>query len=107
MTLPDRSGIRSSMGGMRAGMCTMIFALVLAAHEAKADPADHGPFEALIEDLERLVEVQQAGSWRIDRYEIEDMMPAALMTVCKIPKGVRTRAIAYYDRKILAEGGPI
>src|SRR4051812_45282367 len=100
MTLPDRSGIRSSMGGMRAGMCTLIFALVLATRDANAEPSAHGPFEALIEDLERLVEVQQAGSWRIDRYEIEDMMPAALMTVCKVPKADRTRAIAYYDRKI-------
>lgn len=88
-------------------MCTTIFALVLAAGEAKAEPSDHGPFEALTEDLERLVEIQQAGSWRIDRYEIEDMMPAALMTVCKIPKQVRVRAIAYYDRKIGEEGGPL
>ncbi|MGZ3422519.1 MAG: hypothetical protein ACXVEF_25520 [Polyangiales bacterium] len=82
---------------------------VSTAGPARADPrsSDDLAFEALIEDLERIIEVQQAGSWRIDRYEIEDMMPAALMTVCKIPPQVRKRAIAYYERKIREQGGPI
>jgi hypothetical protein len=99
------------MGRMRAGMRASIFAAfaVLAlALPAKAEPsADQQAHEALISDLERLVEIQQAGSWRIDRYEIEDMMPSALMTVCKIPATVRARAIAYYDRRIREEGGPL
>jgi len=63
-------------------------------------------FRALAVDLERIVEVQQAGGWRIDRYEIEDMIPSALMTVCRVPVATRARVLAWYEKRIALLGGP-
>lgn len=104
------------MGVMRAVPLALSVGLALAATAPATTPAraqqvlppdDEEPaFKALAADLERIVEVQQAGGWRIDRYEIEDMIPSALMTVCRVPKATRARALAWYDRRIAAIGGP-
>jgi hypothetical protein len=91
----------------------MVFALAatfpLRASAQLVAPAsgEEPAFKALVVDLERLVEVQAGGGWRIDRYEIEDMIPSALQTVCKVPPEIRTRAIAWYERRIKLLGGPI
>lgn len=87
-------------------------ALVLATGKTHAQvvmpPESEEPaFKALVIDLERLVEVQQGGGWRIDRYELEDMMPPALQTVCKVPRDIRLRVLAWYDRRISLLGGPV
>lgn len=79
-----------------------------AGAEQVLPPAAEEPaFQALAVDLERIVEVQQSAGWRIDRYEIEDMMPSALMTVCRVPKPIRARALAWYDGRIAGLGGPL
>lgn len=112
MTSADLHGISSSMGPVRLVLAALILALLtlvtpaqaqLVAPSEKEEPA----FRALVVDLERLVEVQAGGGWRIDRYEIEDMIPSALQTVCKVPRETRLRAIAWYDRRIKLLGGPI
>lgn len=102
-----------SRAGKTAGTAAALLLALVAAGPASADPsAPPGPsdapaFEALREDLERLIEVQESGGWKIDRYEIEEMMPSALMTVCKVPVETRQRALAFYDRRIVALGGPL
>jgi len=95
--------MRAALFALTAGVVT------LAATGSRADPAagEEPAFKALAADLERLIEVQQSAGWRIDRYEIEDMMPSALMTVCRVPKATRARALAWYDRRIAALGGPV
>lgn len=79
------------------------FAALLAVSAARAETE---PYEALREDLARLVEGQEAGGWRIDRYEIEDMMPAVLQSVCQVHPAVRARMLADLDGQIVAAGGP-
>jgi hypothetical protein len=92
----------------RSSAATISIAMAALAFAWPADADSPAPaYEALKRDLERLVEVQEAGSWRIDRYEIEDMMPSALMTVCRVPKSERARALAFYDRRIAELGGPV
>ncbi len=78
-----------------------------ARAESAAVAEDEPAYRALRTDLERLVESQQGGGWRIDRYEYEDMMPSALMTVCKVPASTRQRVLAYYDWRIAGFGGPV
>jgi hypothetical protein len=96
----------------RLSLAALGLAVALTARGAEAQmvhpPENEEPaFKALVTDLERMVEVQQAGGWRIDRYELEDMIPAALQTVCKVPKETRARALVWYDRRIALLGGPV
>ncbi len=104
-TRDDRSGARLAV----ASALALLVATVARSAAAGGTPADADApaFEALREDLERLIEVQESSGWKIDRYEIEEMMPSALMTVCKVPASTRARALAWYDRRILALGGPL
>jgi hypothetical protein len=94
---------RSRVRGLVAVAAGMIAASGARAVRAAEEPAA----AALRSDLERIVEIQQAGGWRIDRYEIEEMMPSALMTVCKVPRATRASVLAGYDRAIALRGGPI
>lgn len=64
-------------------------------------------FKALAADLERIVEAQQSGGWRIDWYEVQDMLPSTLMTVCQVPVATRIRVLAWYERRIALLGGPV
>lgn len=90
-------------GRLLAFACT-VGALALATSAASAEePA----FQGLATDLERIVEVQQSGGWRIDRYELEDMMPSALTSLCRVPVETRSALLAHYDQRIAALGGPI
>ncbi|AUX40875.1 uncharacterized protein SOCE26_022770 [Sorangium cellulosum] len=67
------------------------------------DPAAGG----LIADLEKMVEVQQSLGWTIDRYEIDEVMPPALMSVCSATPEARAAALAELARRIAALGGPV
>jgi hypothetical protein len=101
------------MTGVRVRLLAATAALAVLAATAGTraqvvlPPEDEDPsFKALAVDLERIVEVQQAGGWRIDRYEIEDMIPSTLMTLCRVPVETRTRVLAWYERRIALLGGP-
>lgn len=100
------------MGWVRLVCSALFIAMVAASSGARAGivapPDDEEPaFKALAADLERLIEIQQAGGWRIDRYELEDMVPIALQTVCKTPPATRARALAWYDRRVALLGGGV
>lgn len=97
--------MRVLVSALSAGLLGLLAAT--ARGDQTLPPEGEEPsFKALASDLERIVEVQQAVGWQIDRYEIEDMMPSALMSVCRVPLPVRGRVLAWYDRRIAALGGP-
>ncbi len=62
---------------------------------------------ALHRDLERLVELRDADGWSIDRIEIEEALPAALMSVCRTTDQTRTELLAWLDGRITRLGGPV
>jgi hypothetical protein len=100
------------MIAVRVRVAAAILLLTLLPASASAQtvipPEEEEPaFRALAVDLERMVEAQQAGGWKIDRYEIEEMIPSALMTVCRVPVATRLRVLAWYERRIALLGGPV
>ncbi|WP_437837635.1 hypothetical protein [Sorangium sp. So ce1153] len=61
----------------------------------------------LLVDLEKMIEVQQSLGWTIDRYELDEIMSPALMSVCSATPETRAAALAALDSKIIALGGPV
>lgn len=61
----------------------------------------------LLVDLEKMIEVQQSLGWTIDRYELDEIMSPALMSVCSATPETRVAALAALDRRILELGGPV
>jgi hypothetical protein len=57
-------------------------------------------------DLRKIVELQEATGWKIDRYEFEAMMPNALLSLCAASGPVRAEVVAKADRAEADRGGP-
>ncbi|WP_165373909.1 MULTISPECIES: hypothetical protein [Sorangium] len=79
---------------------------VVVAPVAEAAPRDLAVV-GLLADLEKMVEVQQSLGWTIDRYEIDEIMSPALMSVCSTTAETRAAALAALDRRIVELGGPV
>jgi hypothetical protein len=98
---------------MRLGVAPLVLTTLLLSLPARAQApgeessADPASIRSLRSDLERLVEVQQSGSWRIDRYEIEDMMPHALLSVCRSTPAARVDLLGVLEARIKELGGPV
>ncbi|MCC6558566.1 MAG: hypothetical protein IT372_36995 [Polyangiaceae bacterium] len=60
----------------------------------------------LIFDLMKMVEAQQSLGWKIDRYEIEELLPHALLSVCASTAEAHGAALAELDARIAELGGP-
>jgi hypothetical protein len=88
-----------------AAICLLLLWAGLAG-VAQAAPPTRAE-EGLLHDLHKMVEVQQAIGWKIDRYEYEDMLPDALLSVCGVAPDVRRTAFARLGRQIDAMGGPV
>ncbi|MEO7095429.1 MAG: hypothetical protein ABI175_19395 [Polyangiales bacterium] len=70
-------------------------------------PADPVAIGSLRDDLERIVEIQSGSGWQIDKYEMEDMMPSALSSVCRVVPRGRSDLLALLDARIKQLGGPV
>lgn len=83
----------------------VIAALVGAcAHQpVPAEPAT----SALYRDLQRLVSLGGAAGWEVDRVEVDETLPAALMSVCQVHPERRAELLAWLDRRIRAGGGEV
>jgi hypothetical protein len=84
----------------------VLIAAALAVGCAGARPEPRAQ-AALYRDLERMVSISAAGGWYIDRYEIDDLMPEALQSVCKVPVAERRALLAWVDAEIMDAGGPV
>jgi hypothetical protein len=62
---------------------------------------------SLIHDVQKIVEVQRLGGWKIDRYECAKMMPDALMSVCRTTDEARGLALMDARREVTRLGGPL
>ncbi len=76
-----------------------------ASRSAEAPPLDPVSVALLVYDLLKLVAFFEQRGWTIDRYEIERILPEALLSVCRCSEAVRAGAAASLQRQITAEGG--
>jgi hypothetical protein len=80
--------------------------LATSAGCARAVPP-HSTTAALYRDLQRLVTLTEAGGWEIDRIEVEQLLPDALMSVCSVAPERRAELLAWIDARIEAGGGDV
>ena len=69
-------------------------------------PADRST-SALYRDLQRLVSLSGAAGWEVDRVEVEEMLPPALMSVCRVHPERRAELLLWLDKRIAARGGDV
>lgn len=97
---PPRRGLRPLLCAAAA-----LFSALLPLQASAAPPSRAE--RALLHDLAKIVEVRATLGWKIDRYELDAMMPDALQSVCATPESTRTSALARQGRLVDALGGPI
>lgn len=96
--------VRSSLAAPAALVLSAL--ALLGPAPARADGTDIAA-DALVHDLEKIVEYQSSIGWKIDKYEYEKMMPDALLSVCRSTDEARLRALGDIDQRIDALGGPL
>jgi hypothetical protein len=88
-----------------ARLAALLAALAAAAcAHARPEGAGDG---ALYRDLQRIVNVREARGWRIDRVEIDAVLPDALQSVCRTDEATRGRVLAWVDARLAELGGPV
>lgn len=63
--------------------------------------------DALVHDLEKIIENQTSLGWKIDKYDFDKMMPDALLSVCRSTDEARLAALGELDERINDLGGPL
>lgn len=63
--------------------------------------------QALIHDMEMMVDNQETTGWTIDHYEYDEMMHDAVYSACLAPREARSLVIAWAEARVVALGGPI
>ena len=81
-------------------------ALVVVGCAAAALPPTYSQ-QKLYRDLDRLVSLESATGWDIDRVEVEELLPSALMSACQVRVEERAQLLAWLDVRIAALGGPV
>lgn len=84
----------------------LLFPVLLLGACARTLPPDPGS-AVLYRDLQRLVTVEAASGWKIDRLEVDSLLPEALMSVCRVPPAQRFALMRWLDDRITAGGGPV
>lgn len=83
----------------------LLVLLVLAGCARNVPP--QRPAAALYRDLERLVTVQAATGWGVDRREVDALLPAALDSLCRVEPLDRDLLRDWLDAEIVRHGGPV
>ncbi|MDC3957392.1 hypothetical protein KEG38_26280 [Polyangium jinanense] len=91
---------------LRIATAFSLLVSLLIPENAAAEPPT--PAEsALLHDLEKIVESKANSGWKIDRYELETMMPDALQSLCNTPETARLDALTRQAREVESLGGPV
>jgi hypothetical protein len=88
------------------GLRAVVLIAACAACAARNVPRDRTS-AALYRDLEREVTAAKTNGWMIDRVEVENALPAALDSVCRVDPLARRSLLAWLDGEIDRLGGPV
>lgn len=83
-----------------------LLAFALAGCASMPLPEDQTA-SVLYRDLHRLVTLRTSSGWGIDRVEVDDLLPSALLSVCEVPPENRRLLASWVDERIDVLGGPI
>jgi len=87
-------------------MRAVVVALAVAA--CSRTPAPKDPTErALFRDLERIVTVNAATGWGVDKLEIEKVIGPGMSSVCRVDVLGRRGLTEWLDSEIARKGGPV
>jgi hypothetical protein len=100
----DRQRIGAYSADVASRLVLIAAAVAVGCAGARPEPRAQA---ALYRDLERMVSISAAAGWNIDRFEIEEMLPAALESVCRVPLADRRAVLAWIDAEIMDAGGPV
>lgn len=90
----------------RLGAALLALTGLLLPATAAAQPSERA-VNGLLHDLKKIVEVQQSLGWKIDKYELEEMIPDALLSVCRASEDIRSAAATEIEARVDALGGPV
>ena len=85
----------------------MSFVLFVLLFIRQCEPQPDREAEALHRDLMSIVAIAEQQVWTIDRYEIDNLMPKALVCVCRSAPEVRSEAVRLLKQEIQTMGGPV
>ncbi|MBL9016274.1 MAG: hypothetical protein JNL83_18950 [Myxococcales bacterium] len=87
---------------------TRLFLVLIALAACARRPAPREPSErALFRDLERQVTVASTTGWRVDRFEVDSLVNAAMDSACRVDALDRRGLLAWLDAEIHRRGGPV
>ncbi len=66
-----------------------------------------GRGRALVLDMERIVDAKADLGWMLDELEVQNLLPDAMASACRVPVATRKQAINWLDEQIAALGGPV
>lgn len=87
--------------GALEGVCLLFIAMAACGGALPQDRSS----ATLHRDLERLVELAGADGWDIDRTEVEDTLPGALLSVCRTNPATRANLKQWLDTQLGKQGG--
>jgi hypothetical protein len=94
------------VAGLGALVTLVTLAALLVSSAARAETSVEA-VDALIHDISKVVEIQSSLGWKIDKYEYEEMMPDALLSVCRSTDEARLAALGRLDDRITGLDGPL
>jgi hypothetical protein len=77
---------------------------IVEPSSAEGFPEEVAP---IILDMMHLIKVAQSAGWKIEKYEIEKLIPDALQSVCRVHPASRQAALASIEEQIQLSGGPV
>jgi hypothetical protein len=89
-----------------AARALAVLVTMIAACGARTVPRDRTT-AALYRDLQREVTTAETAGWSIDRIELEEALPAALDSVCRVDPLARRSLLTWLDEEIHRLGGPV
>ena len=69
-------------------------------------PADHLTSVAY-RDMQRLITIEEAAGWTIDRFEVDKILPHALLSLCQISSAHREGLLTWLENEMKRHGGPV
>ena len=107
-TASSASGCNSARDAVPCGRVRAALPSLLLASACATMPRPAEPEAAILyRDLRRLVGAASQAGWHIDRYELDELLESALMSVCAVRPATRLVLDGWLEERVAALGGPV